>query len=392
MRFHRGPVRLGTRAKPRDELNGDHPAHIAETVQQFVELEGRDRQDMGISEKLASKITAFSGSMLYVWLHVAWFLVWILINVTALVFEPFDEYPFGLLTMVVSLEAIFLSTFVLISQNRQAIQADRRAKVDLQVDLISEREVTKLLDMVSHIRDHLGIHDDDDQELKDMQEATRVEKIVDAMDVAEQNYDPDQAADPESASDVGFETEAGLICRAAPCPVPRLSLFDLDVNGFSIVARTLIIYLALFLILRVAGKREMGQMSAFDLVVILLVSEAVQNAMLDDDTSVTGALIAAVVLVGANYAVSFARERIPFLESVLESSPSVVVRNGRFLRKEMTSEGIDEEDVMLAIRAHGLAEVKQVQMAVLEKDGSISVVPVGDKPQVKRKKTILKKR
>lgn len=169
-------------------------------------------------------------------------------------------------------------------------------------------------------------------------------------------------------------------------------MFDLDVNGFSIVARTLIIYLALFLILRIAGKREMGQMSAFDLVVILLVSEAVQNAMLDDDTSVTGALIAAGVLVGANYAVSAARDRIPLLQTLLESSPSVVVRNGRFLRKEMSSEGVDEEDVMLAIRAHGLADVKQVQMAVLEKDGSISVVPLENKPRVKRKKAVLRKR
>lgn len=200
MRFQRGPVRLPARRNQPVNSNGDHPAHIAETVAQFVELEGRDKQDMGISEKLASKITAFSGSMLYVWLHVAWFSIWILINVVALVFEPFDEYPFGLLTMIVSLEAIFLSTFVLISQNRQAIQADRRAKVDLQVNLIAEREVTKLLEMVSHIRDHLGIHDDDDQELKDMQESTHVEKIADAVDVAEHEYDP-EAADPKSAAD-----------------------------------------------------------------------------------------------------------------------------------------------------------------------------------------------
>ncbi len=106
---------------------------------------------------LASKITSFSGSMLYVWLHVAWFAIWILLNIAYFVFEPFDPYPFGLLTMVVSLEAIFLSTFVLITQNRQAVAADRRAKVDLQINMIAEREVTKLIEMVSHIHKHLGI-------------------------------------------------------------------------------------------------------------------------------------------------------------------------------------------------------------------------------------------
>ncbi len=201
MRFYRGPVRLGAAFKSRGNGLGTQANHIADTVDDIVQFEGRQRQDMGVSDHLASRITAFSGSMLYVWLHVAWFSVWILINVAALFFTPFDPYPFGLLTMIVSLEAIFLSTFVLISQNRQAIQADRRAKVDLQVNMIAEREVTKLITMVAHIHEHLGISPADDAELREMQETTQVEKLADAVDAAEREHGPDGAEDPASAAD-----------------------------------------------------------------------------------------------------------------------------------------------------------------------------------------------
>jgi uncharacterized membrane protein YcaP (DUF421 family) len=89
-------------------------------------------------------------------------------------------------------------------------------------------------------------------------------------------------------------------------------MFDLDVNGWSIVARTLIVYGALLAGLRLAGKRELGQMTPFDLVVILLIANAVQNAMVGPDTSVTGGLIAATVLVTANYGLAMARERLRF--------------------------------------------------------------------------------
>src|SRR3970282_1204624 len=89
-------------------------------------------------------------------------------------------------------------------------------------------------------------------------------------------------------------------------------MFGLDVNGLSIVARTLLVYLALLAGLRLAGKRELGQMTPFDLVVILLIANAVQNAMVGPDTSVTGGLIAAGVLVSVNYGLARARERLPW--------------------------------------------------------------------------------
>ena len=207
MRFTRGgeaaaPVRLPRRSTP--STNGsDHPEHIAETIEEIVRLENRDRRYMGFSDSLASMITAFSGSMLYVWLHVAWFAIWIVVNISLLVFEPFDPYPFGLLTMVVSLEAIFLSTFVLITQNRQAIAADRRSKVDLQINMIAEREITKLMDMVQHLHEHVGQGmPNHDAEFAQMQERTPVSKLADAIDEAEQQLDPEGARGPESAADM----------------------------------------------------------------------------------------------------------------------------------------------------------------------------------------------
>ena len=153
-------------------------------------------------------------------------------------------------------------------------------------------------------------------------------------------------------------------------------MFDLDVNGLSIVARTLIVYLALLAGLRLAGKRELGQMTPFDLVVILLIANAVQNAMVGPDTSVTGGLIAAGVLVTVNYGVAAARERLPWLRRAVEGTPTLLINDGRFVQEHLRREGLEEDEVLMAIREHGVADVKDVRIAVLETDGSISIVPV----------------
>jgi uncharacterized membrane protein len=113
-----------------------------------------------LEERLADRITAFAGSMRFVYLHSAWFGLWILVNlglvsaVTGGLLPPFDPFPFGLLTMVVSLEAIFLTTFVMISQNRQAALADQRAELDYQVNVKAEAETAKLLMLVEALIAH----------------------------------------------------------------------------------------------------------------------------------------------------------------------------------------------------------------------------------------------
>jgi uncharacterized membrane protein len=166
----------------------------------MVELEQREKVHMGPSDRWAHLMTAFAGSMLYVWLHVVWFGVWIVLN-TPWLGVNFDPFPFGLLTMIVSLEAIFLSTFVLISQNRQAMVADKRAKLDLQVNLIAEQEVTKLMGLVAGIHEHLGLGGHEDEEVRTMQKPTYVRELADMMESAEQESDGKVAAGPASAAD-----------------------------------------------------------------------------------------------------------------------------------------------------------------------------------------------
>ncbi len=112
-----------------------------------------------LEDKIAGSLTDFAGSMKFVYLHTTWFGLWVIVNAGLLVtvglgITPFDPFPFGLLTLVVSLEAIFLSTFVMIAQNRLSAIADARAQLDYQVNLRAEAEVAKLLHLVQSLVEH----------------------------------------------------------------------------------------------------------------------------------------------------------------------------------------------------------------------------------------------
>jgi len=133
-------------------------------------------------ERIADAITDFSGRMYFVYFHVVWFAIWILLNLGFFGIEPFDPYPFGLLTMIVSLEAIFLSTFVLISQNRLSAEADRRADLDLQIGLLAEHELTRVLKMLDQIQDKMGIENDSDKELRDLEKNVHPEDVLAEID------------------------------------------------------------------------------------------------------------------------------------------------------------------------------------------------------------------
>jgi len=137
-------------------------------------------------ERIADRITDFSGRMYFVYFHVIWFAIWILINLGYFGITPFDPYPFGLLTMIVSLEAIFLATFVLISQNRLSAEADRRADLDLQIGLLAEHELTRVLKMLDEIQDKLGIENDHDRELRDLEKNVHPEDVLEEIDRVQQ--------------------------------------------------------------------------------------------------------------------------------------------------------------------------------------------------------------
>ena len=166
----------------------------------MIELENRDRIEMTFADHVADAFTAFTGSMPFVWLHLLWFGTWIPLN-TPLVGLDFDPFPFSLLTMAVSLEAIFLSTFVLISQNRQAVLADKRAKVDLQVNMISEREVTKLIEMMAQMHAAMGLKGTRDEDVHEMRKPTHVSELADTIDAAEEALQGETAKGPSSAAD-----------------------------------------------------------------------------------------------------------------------------------------------------------------------------------------------
>jgi uncharacterized membrane protein YcaP (DUF421 family) len=154
-------------------------------------------------------------------------------------------------------------------------------------------------------------------------------------------------------------------------------VFSLQVPPWEIPIRTAVIYAALLIMLRLAGKREIGQLTVFDLVVLLLISNAVQNAMVGQDNSLVGGLIAAAVLILLNLGVAQLRLRSIRLRRLVEGTPTVLVLHGQVQEVNMRRESMDEDVLEAAMREHGFGALDDVDMAVLETDGSISFVPVG---------------
>ena len=140
--------------------------------------------------RLADKITRFTGSMLFVYIHLVIFGLWIVSNLTGFPLPKFDP-TFVVLAMFASVEAIFLSTFVLISQNRMAAQADRRADLDLQVSLLAEHEVTRLITMVKHIAERLDLEVARHPDLTELEKDVAPEKVLDALAENERRISPD---------------------------------------------------------------------------------------------------------------------------------------------------------------------------------------------------------
>ena len=164
---------------------------VENTLNEIIKLESLEQT---ASERIAERIASFTGSMFFVWLHVVWFSLWIAVNLPSINSRPVDPFPFTFLTMIVSLEAIFLSTFILIAENRQARLADRRARVNLQIDMIAEREVTKLMQLVVEIHGHLGIPAGTDPELENMKQATNIDHLTEAAQTIE-NHNGDLATE-----------------------------------------------------------------------------------------------------------------------------------------------------------------------------------------------------
>jgi len=144
----------------------------------------QEEASAGPEEWLARTITRFSGSMRFVYLHLALYGAWIVANLGWLSgIRPWDP-TFVILAMIASVEAIFLSTFILITQNRMAAAADRRAELDLQVGLLAEAEITKLVELVSDIASRMEVPASRQREIEEMKQLVQPEAVLDAIEEA----------------------------------------------------------------------------------------------------------------------------------------------------------------------------------------------------------------
>jgi len=142
---------------------------IERNLRKMIYLRLKAQRQRTWHERVADLFTSFSGRMLFVYLHVIWFGAWITLNSGLLGVQPFDPFPFGLLTMIVSLEAIFLSTFVLISQNRISQESERRSDLVMHISILTEHEPTLALRMLDALQDRLGVETESKDELADLE-------------------------------------------------------------------------------------------------------------------------------------------------------------------------------------------------------------------------------
>jgi uncharacterized membrane protein len=167
----------------------DNPALsnvIERNIRTIIGLRLTASHERSAQDRLADGITSFSGRMVFVYVHIFWFAMWIALNTGQLGVQPFDPFPYGLLTMIVSLEAIFLSTFVLISQNRFSREAEHRADLAMHIGLLTEHELTRVLKMLDAIQDKLRVADDQDSDLADLEMETRPEDVLAEIDRLQQ--------------------------------------------------------------------------------------------------------------------------------------------------------------------------------------------------------------
>lgn len=143
------------------------------------------------------------------------------------------------------------------------------------------------------------------------------------------------------------------------------------------VIRGLVVYLFLLLIFRISGKRTMSQNTNFDLVLLLIISETTQQAMVDSDHSVINGFLLIMTLVGASIGFSLLKQRSTALEKWLDGTPVVIIENGKMLRTRMNNLRVDESDILEAARGlQGLERLEQIKYAIVERGGEITIVPM----------------
>jgi uncharacterized membrane protein len=155
-----------------------------QNIKSVIRLETKALRRRTLAERVADRVTLAVGSTVCILAHLVWFGLWIAINEGAFSprIKPFDPFPFSLLTLIVSLEAIFMTQLVLMTQNRMQREADKRAHLDLQVNLLAEQEGTMTIRMLCRICEHLGLEVDDPHVIEKLKESTNVGKLAQRLE------------------------------------------------------------------------------------------------------------------------------------------------------------------------------------------------------------------
>jgi uncharacterized membrane protein len=184
-----GEVRAGREAVTGPTYPPPPPRGLSPVLERNIQAlqlrRQREEKEASAEARVADAITRFTGSMRFVYLHLAFFGFWIMANLGWVAGVPAWDPSFVVLAMIASVEAIFLSTFVLISQNRMAAAADKRADLDLQIGLLAEHEVTRLATLVSGIADRMGVETDADADLEEITRDVAPEAVLDEIEAAE---------------------------------------------------------------------------------------------------------------------------------------------------------------------------------------------------------------
>jgi uncharacterized membrane protein YcaP (DUF421 family) len=142
------------------------------------------------------------------------------------------------------------------------------------------------------------------------------------------------------------------------------------------IIRGALVYVIMLFIFRMAGKRTLASIDTFDLVLTLIISETLQQALINDDNSMTNALLLVLTLVGLDILLSLLKDRVPALGRVLDSTATVVVKGGKMQHESLKKERVDESDLLSSARLHhGISTLAEIDYAVVEKSGEISIVP-----------------
>lgn len=172
------------------------------------------------------------------------------------------------------------------------------------------------------------------------------------------------------------------------------NMFTLDaekVTYLEKVIRPLLVYFIMILLLRVFGKRELAQLNPIDFVLLLLISEAVQNAIIGDDTSLSGGVIGVGTLLGINYLMARLKFRVPKIEEIVEGTSKVLIENGKPVKNKMLSELMTEDDLEVIAHEEGLENAEEIDKLILDPNGTFLVIPKDEIKDARFKKEVLEK-